>query len=195
MNEYEVPRWLLKAAQDASALRQQMAPYLPLIQQAQRHADEIQRAMPLIQAAMQYAEQIRAAHAAVGPVLQAMELTQVMRAGLFELLWPPRRQRDVFIAVPAATASATAPPPSVVVSDTGAATDTLTVQKETQADPGMPLDAKTVFLAVLWAFTILLPLKDGLLPPEVQTKVWEFITIVNFTLTIHWRVNDSRKRD
>jgi hypothetical protein len=59
----------------------------------------------------------------------------------------------------------------------------------------MPLDAKTVFLAILWVFTILLPLKDGFLPPEVQTKIWEFVTAVNFTLTIHWRVSDSRKHD
>ena len=53
MNEYEVPPWLRQAAQDASTLRRQMEPYLPMMQDAQRYADEIRRATPLIQAAMQ----------------------------------------------------------------------------------------------------------------------------------------------
>src|SRR5206468_1611410 len=162
---------------------------------AQRYAEEIRQVTPLAQALLQFADHLRAAQAYVEPARQALELFSVMFAGLHELLWPLRHQPAVYVAVPAATASATAPPVSVVASDTFLMTETADVQKGSPSDPGMPLDAKTVFLAVLWVFTILLPLKDGLLPPEVQNKVWEFITIVNFTLTIHWRVSDSRKRD
>ncbi len=190
MDERDMPPWLLQAMQEASALLQQVAPYLPMLQDAQRHADEIRRVQPLIQAAQQYAEEIRAARAALEPALRGLELAQVMRAGLYELLWPPRQQRDVFIAVSAATAGATAPPPSVVMSDA----DALTVRKATHGEVGMPLDAKTVFLVVLWVCTILLPLKVGLLPPEVQTIIWEYVAIVSLTLTVHWRVSDGRNR-
>lgn len=58
----------------------------------------------------------------------------------------------------------------------------------------MPLDAKRVFLAVLWVFTILLPLKMDQLPPEVQTIVRDYVAIVGVTLAVHWRVNDSRRK-
>lgn len=195
MNEYEVPSWMLKAAQDASALRRKMEPYLPMMQDAQRYADEIQRTMPLLQAAQQYAEQIRVAQAGVGPALQALELVKVMNAGLHELLWPSRRQPAVYGAVPAATASATAPAPSVVISDAGAGTDTLIVQKDTPREVAVPLDAKTVFLVVLWVCTILLPLKIGLLPPDVQATIRDYLVTVGLALIIHWRVSDSRKHD
>lgn len=84
---------------------------------------------------------------------------------------------------------------SVVLSDAGTAIDTMTVRKETQADPGMSLDAKTVFLAVLWALTIVPVLGDDQLPQEVHDKILNLLALVNFTLTIHWRVQDGRKRD
>jgi hypothetical protein len=82
-----------------------------------------------------------------------------------------------------------------VFSDAGAGTDTLTVEKGTQTDPGMPLDAKTVFLAVLWALTIVLVLGGDQLPQEVHDKIMDFLALVNFSLMIHWRVTDNRKRD
>lgn len=194
MNEYEVPEWLLKAAQDASDLRRQIEPYLPMMQDVQRYGDEIRRATPHIQVAMQYAEQIRTAQAAVGPVAHALELVTVMNAGLQEFLWPARHQPAVSVAVPAATASATALPASVVVSGAGAATDTLTMQKATPREVAVPLDAKTVFLVVLWVFAILLPLKIGLLPPDVQTIIRDYLVTVGIALVIHWRVSDSRDR-
>jgi hypothetical protein len=69
------------------------------------------------------------------------------------------------------------------------------VEKDAQTGPGMPLDAKTVFLAVLWVFTILLPLKMDQLPPEVQIIIRDYVSTVGVTLAIWWRVNDGRKRD
>ncbi len=59
----------------------------------------------------------------------------------------------------------------------------------------MPLDAKTIFLAILWVLAILLPLKIGQLPLEVQTIVRDYLATVGLALIIHWRVSDSRKQD
>jgi len=190
-----VPPWLRQAAQDASTLRRQMEPYLPMMQDAQRYADEIRRATPLIQAAMQYAEQIRAAQAAVGPVLQALELVRLMNAGLYELLWPPRRRLDVSIPGRPGTVSVSALAGAIALSNAGAATDTLTVRGDSPADVGMPLDAKTVFLAIVWVFAMLLPVAILLLSPEVQTIIMDFVVTVGAALIIHWRVQDSRKHD
>ena len=64
-----------------------------------------------------------------------------------------------------------------------------------QSDIGVPLDAKTVFLAILWVFAILLPLKIGLLSPDVQTIIRDYLVTVGTALIIHWRVTDSRKHD
>jgi hypothetical protein len=83
----------------------------------------------------------------------------------------------------------------VVASDTIVMTETAVVQKGSPSDPGMPLDAKTVFLAVLWVCTILLPLKIGLLPPDVQAIIRDYLVTVGLVLIIHWRVSDSRKHD
>jgi hypothetical protein len=59
----------------------------------------------------------------------------------------------------------------------------------------MPLDAKTIFLTILWVLAILLPLKVGQLPPEVQASISNYLATVGLALIIHWRVSDSRKRD
>jgi hypothetical protein len=59
----------------------------------------------------------------------------------------------------------------------------------------VPLDAKTVFLVVLWVCTILLPLKIGLLPLDVQAIIRDYLVAVGLALIIHWRVSDSRKHD
>ena len=74
-------------------------------------------------------------------------------------------------------------------------TATVTVRDDSPADVGMPLDAKTVFLATLWVFAILLPLKIGQLSPDVQTIIRDFVGTISLALIIHWRVQDSRKRD
>lgn len=79
--------------------------------------------------------------------------------------------------------------------EVGAATDTLTAQKGTPHEVAVPPDAKTVFLAILWVFAILLPLKIGLLPLDVHTIIRDYLVTVGTALVIHWRVSDSRKHD
>jgi hypothetical protein len=118
-------------------------------------------------------------------------------------------QRSVSIELPTARVSVAASPGMVItgtidvtmrkvqvaaVGVVGAATDTLTVEKETPSDLGMPLDAK-VFLAVLWALTIALILWVDQLPEDVHDKIMDFLALVNFSLMIHWRVTDGHKRD
>ena len=109
-----------------------------------------------------------------------------MNAGMSELLWPTRHHPAVYVAVPAATANATALPVSVVVSGVGAGTDTLTVQKDAPREVAVPLDAKTVFLVMLWVMVLLLPVAILLLSPEVQT-IMDFLVTIGTALIIHWR--------
>jgi hypothetical protein len=77
--------------------------------------------------------------------------------------------------------AAMAPMQAAGLFEVGAGTDTLAVQKTTPSDPGMPLDARTVFLAVLWVFTILLPLKMDQLPPEIQTIIQDYVSTIGVT--------------
>lgn len=181
VDENDVPDWLLKAAQETDAL--------------------IRKVMPIVRAAQEAVDEARAAQAAAGPSLPpARELALAMDAGMRELLAAIRqqvaiRQRDVLVRVPTLTVGVSLPPVSVFASDTGTATDTLRVRSESPADVGMPLDAKTVFLAIMWIFAILLPLKIGLLSPDVQTIIRDYLVTVGTALIIHWRVTDSRKHD
>jgi hypothetical protein len=181
MSENEETSWLLKAAQEADAYVRQVP---PMLKAAQETDALVQPYLPFLRDVQKHVDDLRATIATVGPVLAAPELAQAMNVGLYELLSVSPQQRDVLMPVPVASASGIAPPPSVVVSN---------------ADPGtevaVPLDAKAVFLAVLWVFTILLPLKIGLLPPEAQAIIRDYIATVGLTLTIHWRVADSRKHD
>jgi hypothetical protein len=175
VNEYDVPDWLLKAAVETDAL--------------------IRKVLPIVRAAQQYADEARAAQAAAGPsLLPGSEVALAMDAGMRELFAAVRQQRNVSVHLPPATVSVRAHPVSVVFGDAGAAADTLSVRDESTADVGMPLDAKTVFLAILWVFAILLPLKIGELPPDVQTIIRDYLVTVGTVLIIHWRVQDSRKR-
>jgi hypothetical protein len=196
MNEYEVPPWLLKAAQETNAYVRQMAPMLKV---AHELDEMVQPYLPLLRDGQKYQKQIdeaRAVMATIGPLpLRPPELIHVMNSGFWELFSSFRQQREVFALAGVASASGAALSPSVLVSDAGAATDTLTVQKDSPADLGMQLDAKTVFLAIMWVFVILLPLKIGLLPPEVQTIIRDYIALVPAAVVIHWHVTGNGKRD
>jgi hypothetical protein len=194
MDDNELPPWLVHAARQVDSV--------------------IRQGMPIVRAAQQYVEEARAAQAeADRPLLSGRDVALAMDVGMRELLAAVRQQaeqnRGFSVALPTAMVRIAALRESAVVSgsgamapmraagviEIGAATDTLTVQKEVPAGPGMPLDAKTVFLAVLWVFTILLPLKMDKLPPEVQTIIRDYVSAVSVTLAIYWRVQDGRKRD
>jgi hypothetical protein len=127
------------------------------------------------------------------------ELVQIMNAGLREMLSLSRQQRNVFVHPAVATAVATVPQVSVFVRDGDAVRaddrEVSLVSASSTTDVGMPLDAKTVFLAIVWVFAVLLPLKIGLLPSEVQTIIRDYLVTVGTALIIHWRVQDSRKHD
>jgi hypothetical protein len=185
MDENKIPEWLLRAAEQTDALVQN-----------------------LVRATQQYVEEARAAQVVAGlSLLSGSDLTLAMDAGMHELFAAVRRQAEhrtahgSFAGYASSTASVTGfgsvALPRMGVTGTAevtAATGTLTVQKETQTDVGMPLDAKTVFLAIMWVFAILLPLKIAELPPEVQTIIRDFLVTIGTALVIHWRVQDGRKR-
>jgi hypothetical protein len=185
MDDNDEPEWLLKAAQAADAM---IRPYLPLLRDLQK-----------LQDVQKHVDEARAAMAAIGPLPPpAPELVRVMNAGLHELLsasW----QHEVPVTAPVASASGAAPSPAVVVSDTdaGRADDEeappVTVPPCTEVVG--PLDAKTVFLALLWVLATLLPLKIGRLPPDIQTVIRDYLATVGLALIIHWRVSDTMKRD
>jgi hypothetical protein len=156
----------------------------------------VRKVMPIVRAAQRYAEEARAAQAAAGPSLSpGLELAVAMDAGMSELFAAIRGQRNAVVHAPTLTVGVSFPPVSVVVSDTGMATDTATVtmRGDSPADVGMPLDAKTVFLAILWVMALLLPVAILLLSPEAQTIIMDFLVSIGTALIIHWRVTDSRK--
>jgi hypothetical protein len=178
MNENDVPDWLLKAAQQASDM---VRPYLPIVRAAQ-----------------QYVEEARAAQAAAGPsLLSGREVALAMDAGMREFLAAIRQQWDVLIRVPTLTVGVSFPPVSVVVSDAGAASDTLTVAvRDSRTGKVVQISAMTIFLAILWVLTIALPpVVVLLLPVEVQSIIAGYVAAIGLTLIIHWRISDSRKRD
>jgi hypothetical protein len=185
MSENEGSAWLLKAAQEADAMIQ---PYLPLLQDLQK-----------LQDVRKHIDEARAGIAAVGPLPPpSPELVRAMNAGLHGLLsssW----QGDGPVPVPVANASGTAPPLPVVVSDadvTGADDrEAPPVSVPSQTEVVAPLDARTIFLALLWVLAILLPLKIEQLPPDVQTIIRDYLATVGLALIIHWRVSDIRKHD
>jgi len=59
----------------------------------------------------------------------------------------------------------------------------------------VPLDAKTIFLAILWLLAIALPLDIGQLPLEAQIIIRDYLATIGLALIIHWRVSDSRRQD
>ena len=192
MNENDVPEWVLKAAQETNAYVQQMTPMLKTAQEAD---DVVRPYLPLLRDVQKYMDEFRSVMATVGSALPPPELVQVMSAGMRELLWPSRQQRDVSVRGPVATVSAAAPAGQVVVSDAGTATDTLAVREDSPGEVAVPLDAKTVFLAILWVLTLALPPVVVLtLPVEVQSIIAGYVAAVGVALIVHWRVSDSRKR-
>ena len=192
MSENEVPPWLLKAAQEADAYVRQMTPMLEAAHEANAMGKHYLWAL---RGAQKRADEARASTAAAIDQLPPPppELVQAMNVGLREMLSSSRQQRDVSVLVPVASTSGVALPPSVTVWDVGAPTDTPTAREDMPDEVAVPLDAKTVFLALLWVLTILLPLKIGLLPADVEAIIRDYLTTVSLALTIHWRVSDSRK--
>jgi hypothetical protein len=213
MGESYMPFWL-RAAQEVEEL---LRYYQPVLEAAQRHPDDFQRLMPEIQVVQQHAEEFwRLApliHAAqqhledarrkmppAGPSLvSGQELALAMDAGLKELLWSFRRRIVYAPALPVASAIGFAHPALVVyVSDTDTITLTedQTVAVQESQSPAVPIDAKTVFLAILWLLTFALPPVVVLeLPAEAQSIIAGYVAAVGLMLMIHWRVNDSRKHD
>ena len=137
------------------------------------------------------------------PVLESsptpwpIDLMLAMEAGMRELLVAVRL-RNVLVDAAAITGTGSIALPRMAMGGAGEVSvtaDTATVRDDSPTDIAMPLDAKTVFLAALWVFADLLPLKIGLMSPDVQTIIRDYLVTVGTALVIHWRVQDSRKRD
>jgi hypothetical protein len=182
MSEYEMPEWVLKAAQEASAYARQMAPILKAV----KEASDIVR---LPRDAQRQIDEVRAAMAAIGPLpIPPPELMQVMNVGMRDLLAAFRHQHDVSVHVPAASAIGTAHPGVVFVTDTDVVrvTDDATVAVYDSRSPAVQLDAMTVFLAILWVLTVSLPPIVVLeLPVTAQSIIAGYIAAVGLTLIIH----------
>lgn len=117
-----------------------------------------------------------------------------MDAGMRELLAAVRQQSEHRAGYSNIVGSlGLAPMGMAGVAKVSVTTDTATVAvvDDSPTDVGMPLNAKTVFLAIMWVFAILLPLKIGLLSPDVQTIVRDYLMTVGTALIIHWRVPDK----
>jgi hypothetical protein len=178
VNESDVPDWLLKAAQQVDAF--------------------IRQGMPIVRAAQQYVDEARAAQAAAGSsLLSGREVALAMDAGMRELIAAVRQQSPHRTDISFVGSVALAPFAVAGVAEVSVAADTatVTVRDDSPADVCMPLDVKTVFLAILWVFAILLPLKIGQLSPDVQAIIRDFVGTISLALIIHWRVQDSRKLD
>lgn len=170
------PDWLVKATEETDAM--------------------VRRVMPIVRATQRYAEDLRAAQAGAGTSLPSgRDLARAMGAGMREFL-AVLHQRDVVVYAAPATAFASVPIPMVFVMDgdvVGA--DDREAPPVALTDVGMPLDAKTVFLAIVWVFALLLPLKIGQLSPDIQTVIRDYLLTVGNALIITWRVQDSRRHD
>jgi hypothetical protein len=201
---------IVRAAQQTVDVAHAAQQFAEDAQAAQRYTEDLRSAQQFaeeIRAAHQYLEDLRAAQAAARSwllparpwLLPGRELVLAMDTGMREFLAAVYQQRSVLVHAGAATAVASAPPVSVLVGDgDGARADdreASPVGVSGPSDVGVPLDAKTVFLALLWVFAILLPLKIGLLPPDDQTIIRDYLVTIGTALVIHWRVQDSRKRD
>jgi hypothetical protein len=109
MDEYEVPEWLLRAAQEVSAYARQMAPMLKAAQQA---ADALQPYLPLIRDVLEAMQRL-------GPALPQPlpppppELLHAMNAGLLGMLSPSWQQWDAVVHGTVGTVSVRAPAGSV----------------------------------------------------------------------------------
>jgi hypothetical protein len=193
VSEHYLPDWLLKAAQETDAMVRQVT----LLLEGAQEASYLRQMVSLLRFNQEAVDTARAAAATAGPSLPSpseLDLALAMDAGMRELFAAVYQQRSALVHGPVGTVSIAAPPGLVAVSDAGMATDTVIVQKESPTNVEMPLDAKTVFLAILWVFAILLPLKIGLLSPDVQTIIRDYLVTVGTALVIHWRVTDTRKR-
>lgn len=182
MDENDVPPWLLKAAQETDAM--------------------VRKVMPLMQAAQETVDYARAALASAGlspTARRDLDLALAMEAGMREFLTAARAHRtasDSFAGIISGTGIVALAPMAVAgVAEVIVAADTatVTVRDDLPANVGMPLDAKTVFLAIWWVMALLLPVAILLLSPEVQTIIMDFLVTIGTALIIHWRVTDSRK--
>lgn len=194
---------IVRAAQETVDVARAAQQFAEDAQAAQRYTEGLRTAQQFAEdarAAQQYLEDLRVAQAAAGPwPLPGRELMLAMEAGMRELLVAVRL-RNVLVDAAAITGTGSIALPKMAMGGAGevsvtADTATVTVRDDSPTDIGMPLDAKTVFLAMLWVFAILLPLKIGLLSPDVQTIIRDYLVTVGTALVIHWRVQDSRKHD
>lgn len=164
----------------------------------------VRKVMPLVRAAPETVDTARAARLAAAWLLPAarhdLDLALTMEAGMRELLAAARTHRtasDSFAGVISSTGSAALAPMAVAgAAKLSVAVDTaaVAVVNRSPTDVGMPLDAKTVFLAILWVMALLLPVAILLLSPEFPTIIMDFLVTVGTALIVHWRVQDSRKR-
>ena len=190
MNEYQVPAWLVKAAQEASAYARQMA---PMLQAAQEADDMVRPYLPLIRDIQKAMNQLGMATAQSLP-LPPPELVQVMNAGLREMLSSSWQQNAIVYGT-VGTVRVSAPAGSVGISDATAATEDQAVAVRDSGSPAVQIVAVTVFLVILWVLTIALPpLVVLTLPVTAQSIIAGYVAAVGLALIIHWRVTDSRKR-
>jgi hypothetical protein len=167
VSDDQPPEWLTKAARETETILQRMSTLIRAAQKAET-VTNVRQARPLDQTLETHQlcmGQVRFGKSATMTLLLAMD------AGLRELLLAFPLPHDVVIDGSAATVSASS-----------------------GGGPAV-LDAKTVFLAILWVLTLALPPVVVLeLPVEVQSIIAGYIAAVGLTLMIHWRMNDNRKR-
>jgi hypothetical protein len=165
VSDDQPPEWLTKAARETETILQRMS---TLIRAAQKAETVTRQARPLDQTLQTHQlcmGQVRFGKSATMTLLLAMD------AGLRELLLAFPLPHDVVIDGSVATVSASS-----------------------GGGPAV-LDARTVFLAILWVLTLALPPVVVLeLPVEVQSIIAGYIAAVGLTLMIHWRMNDRRRR-
>jgi hypothetical protein len=205
MDEYCVPDWLPEAARETDAYVRQLMPHAeeiaaiaqrmaPLLRQAQENYALIELYLPFLRDLQARMEEIRQAVAIAVLPTPRSELVRAMDAGMRELLLSTYQTRSAVVHGQVARVSVAAPMGTVVVTNAAAGTDMLTVQKTASPEAPVPLDAKTVFLAIMWVFLILLSLGSLLgLPAELLAIIAGFLGNVSLGLIITWRVNDSRR--
>ena len=104
----------------------------------------------------------------------------------------PTQQQNVSVHGATGTMDVSAPAAEAGASDS----DATTVDgQEALSAPALSANAKTAFLAIMWVFVILLPLKIGLLPPEFQAIIRDYIALVPAAVVIHWHVTGNGKGD
>lgn len=222
VSENDIPDWLVKAAEETNAMVREVMPIVRAAQEtmdvaraAQQFAEDAQAAQLYTdalrsaerfardaRATQRYLEDLRAAQAAAGPsLLPGHEVALAMDAGMRELFATVSQQLEHRTAYSGfkgymnfTGTVALAPMGVAGAGEVGTATDTLAARDDSPTDVGMPLDAKTVLLAIMWVMALLLPVAILLMSPEVQTVIVNFLVAIGTALIIHWRVQDGRKR-